>query len=327
MSQDPELGEMIAIPIKEFIALTVVPVDLFVRLSEQKHVLIAKQDSKGATAQIQGLIEKRVEFLYMRKDDYARYSASSVTVAGLVLTQKELSAAKKAEFLTKASATVLSEIESLGMSAEAFEHARLISNSMTMLVEAKLDLFNLLNALSQTSDREFAHSVGTSAIAVMIAKTQGWTKPATFEKLALGCLLHDVGLKELPAALVAKPRAELTAEELATYETHPYRSMEILRSIPSAPEDVIAIAYEHHENALGMGYPRKLRDLRMNPLAKVASLADAFAEITLGSGGPRPVMSPIDALRHIEVVMGQPFNREAFTALKVLVKKDLKDVA
>ena len=327
MGQESENEDFIAIPIREFIAAPVTPVDLYVRLSDLKFVLIVKQDTRGAGQQLIGLESKNVEHLWVRRQDYGLYVGSSVLVAGFLLTQKEISSARKAEFLVRASSAVMNEIEALGLGVESYEHARLIAGSVTSLIEAKSQLFNLLSTLSTLSSANSAHAVGVSAIAVIIAKAQGWTKPATFEKLALGCLLHDVGLKEIPASILAKTRAEMTADDQATYETHPFRAMEILRSISSAPEDVIAIALEHHENAIGQGYPRKLRDLRMNPLAKVAALADCLAELTLPNEYGRAPLSLPEAIAQIEGVMGQPFNRDSFAALKELVKKDLKDAA
>jgi HD-GYP domain-containing protein (c-di-GMP phosphodiesterase class II) len=113
----------------------------------------------------------------------------------------------------------------------------------------------------------------------------------------------------------------MTFDELQAYETHPFRGMEILRTVQSVTDDVISIIYEHHENALGQGYPRKMRDLRMNPLSKVVALADQFVELTLRNPNcpiPKPAY---DAMKYIEVVMGQPFNREAFGGLRLLVVK------
>src|SRR5690606_80586 len=119
--------------------------------------------------------------------------------------------------------------------------------------------------------------------------------------------------------IVNKPRAQLSFDELQVYESHAFRGMEILRTIPSVPDDVVAIVYEHHENAIGQGYPRKLRDLRMNPLAKVVALADAFAELTIKSPNCPTPKSAFDAINYLEVTMGQPFNKEAFTALRLLI--------
>ena len=310
--------EMVAIPIREFIVASVVPVDVFVRLGDQKYVLFLKRDTAGAAAQLQGLESKKVKLVFVRKADFELYVGSSIMVAGLTLTQKELSVAKKAEFLASASAAVLAEITALGLNAQSYEHARSVASATAILIESKPDLYRLLDSFSTMANAEFAHSVAASFVATMIAKGLGWTKPATFEKLALGLLLHDIGLKELPDALLGKSRAERTSAETALYESHPERGVNILRALPAVPDDVVAIVLEHHENAAGQGYPRKLRDLRMNPLAKVAALADAFCEVAMRAA-PHARMSPFHALAHIEGTMGQPFNREAFAALKELI--------
>jgi HD-GYP domain-containing protein (c-di-GMP phosphodiesterase class II) len=140
--------------------------------------------------------------------------------------------------------------------------------------------------------------------------------PQTLEKLALGGLLHDVGLKELPRELLEKSRHLMSAEEVQTYETHVYRGVEILQSMPSVPEEVIAMLFEHHENAIGQGYPRKLRDFKMNPLAKVVALADAFADMTLKNPQNSNIKTPEEAINYIEVTLGQPYNKPTFAALK-----------
>ena len=84
------------------------------------------------------------------------------------------------------------------------------------------------------------------------------------------------------------------------------------------------MVYEHHENAMGLGYPRKLRDIRMNPLAKVVALATQFCELTIPSACQPSPMSPVEAVTYIKEIMGQPYNKEAFSALVKLVEIDFK---
>ena len=127
-------------------------------------------------------------------------------------------------------------------------------------------------------------------------------------------------MKQIDPHILGLPKPELTFEQMATYESHAFRGMEILSRISTVPDDVVAIAYEHHENAIGQGYPRKIRDLRMNPLAKVIAVADQFVDLTLKTAERDfRLYTPDEALDHIERVMAQPFSREAFTALKVLL--------
>ncbi len=312
---------MIAVPIKEFISGGVIPVDLYVRLSDNKFVQIAKQDTKAQAQQLQHFEEKQVDFLFIQREDYNSYVSANVTIAGIVLTHKDISAGRKADFVAKAACAVMNEIEHLGMTPESFEHARTVTYATIALVESRADLFQVLEALSKISDHALAHAVAVSATSVMIGRSIGWTKPATIEKVALGGLLHDVGLKELPPEILAKPILDYTPEEKLVYDSHPFRSMEILRSVPSVPDDVVSIAYEHHENSVGLGFPRKLRDMKINPLAKAVALADAFVDLTILNPNCVTPKSALEALNYIEVTMGQPFNKETFTALKIIVKK------
>ncbi len=156
----------------------------------------------------------------------------------------------------------------------------------------------------------------------MIAQVLKWENKQTMEKLALGALLHDIGLKSLPTDLVNKPRAKMSFEEVQLYETHPFKGMQMLLGLGIVPDDVIAVVYEHHENAIGQGYPRKLRNLKIHPLAKIISLASDFCDLTLPGPNNSAVRSPREAIMTIEITMGQPHNREAFRALQLIVNKE-----
>jgi putative nucleotidyltransferase with HDIG domain len=320
MSMATPAEEMIPIPLKEFISSSVMPVDVYIRLANNKYICIAKEDSPIPADRLASYENHRVDCLYVLKADYHRYTASNLMIADVIINRSEIAAAKKAHFMHKSAMSVMKEIELLGLRPESYDHARQIAQGMTQLVESKVDLFSIMESIAQLSDELLAHSIAVSTISLMIAHMQGWTKKGTFEKLALGALLHDVGLKQLPKALLEKPRSQMSHEEVVLFESHTFKGMEILRTIPAVPDDIIAIVYEHHENSLGQGYPRKIRDMKLNPLARVVGLADAFVELTLKNINCPEPKSPADAVMYIENVMAQPFNRECFTALRLLVK-------
>jgi len=187
------------------------------------------------------------------------------------------------------------------------------------LIENHNKLAQLINSFSQSSDTFINHSMAVSAVSVMIGKGMGWEKRQTLEKLSLGGLLHDIGLKLLPPEIVNKPLAEMTYEETQTYETHPFKGMQLLQSIGSVPDDIVSIVYEHQENRIGQGYPQRIRDVKQHPLAKVVALADAFCYLTMKSVNSPEPKSPREALMYIEFTIGQPFNRDVFRALKNVV--------
>ena len=92
--------------------------------------------------------------------------------------------------------------------------------------------------------------------------------------------------------------------------------------MPSISEDLISVVHEHHENAIGQGYPRRLRDLRMNPLAKVVCTVDVFCDLTMRHpNNPNP-KKPLEAVVYMDETLGAPFNKQVFNALKWLLQHD-----
>lgn len=310
---------MCPIPIRQLIAGARIPVDLYVRIAENKFITIAKAGSLTQVERFLNYENKQLDVLWVRREDYQKFVGMSVAIAGELSKQDKVKDAQKNSVLCQAASSVLSEIKDIGISLESYEHARVVSEATLVLVEKNFDLFAALRSLAENSEMHFNHSVAVSMLSVMLAKSHGWQKPATLEKISLGALLHDIGKRELPPDLLNKARSQMSFDEIATYETHPFRGMELLRTIGIVPDDILSIVYEHHENALGQGYPRRLKDLRINPLARLVGLANQFIDLVRPIQNNAKVKTAQEAVQFIEITMGQPYNKEAFRALKNIV--------
>ncbi len=191
-------------------------------------------------------------------------------------------------------------------------------------MESHKTLTDLFASLAQVGDQMLSHAVAVSSLSVLIGGGLGYEKKTTLEKLAMGGLLHDIGLKALPPELLKKPLATMTTDEIQVYETHAYKGMQMLQSLGIVPDDIVSIVYEHHENAIGQGYPQRMRDVKMHPLAKVVALADAYADLILPNINCPMPKNPREALMYMEHTLGIPFNREAFRALKRIIEGEKK---
>ncbi|QDK37109.1 HD-GYP domain-containing protein [Bdellovibrio sp. NC01] len=309
---DPE--DFMAVSRDEFIPGTQVPVDIFLKLSEKNYVMILKEGAKVNFDQMH--FPEKAEWLYVRKADYHKCVGKALTVAGIVLDSQKISIETKTVVLSRAADSIFKEIEHLGFDHLALEHSKVISKSIQALVDDKPDISFVINLMANLNEDLIRHAMMVSAISVIIARSMKWTMSANLEKLALGALLHDVGMKELPDEILEMPRHAMNREQAAIYESHVYRGVEILRTMPSISDDIIAIVLEHHENSPGQGYPRRIRDFKMNPFARVVALADCFAEVVMKSvNNPNP-KNAAAAVVFIETTLGQPFHKPAFTALK-----------
>lgn len=317
---DNESKAMIAVPLQSLVPGMQVPVDLFVSLNETRFVMIFKAGIVLDSERAKEFDRRGVKELFVRKEDYSRFFNRQIMIAGIVVQHAKINEEQKLGFVHVAGELILRELESMGFSGESYEAARDTAKSILTLVSSEPNLAKLITRFNQTASNVFNHSMAVGLVAVMIGRSIGWTRPETLEKLALGGILHDIGLQEISPAVVAKARTEMSYEELKEYESHSFRGMQILQGLGFVPDDVVAIAYEHHENSIGQGYPRRLWDMKINPLARIIALADTFCDLTLVSPSNQKPKTPEEALWHIETVMGQPFNKEAFKNFKSLLR-------
>lgn len=324
MSEDQKQSEMIAIPVKEFISATKLQTDIFVRLISGRFVQIAHAGDSVPLERLTVYETKKVENLYIRKEDYSKYIDKNLSIAGIIVNRNTLDSAKKNALVTATSQAVLKEMEDIGFTSETFAHAKAITKITVDLVEAKSEFRGLFEALNNCSNEALAHSVAVSIVSVMLGQALGWTQQQVLEKLALGGLLHDIGMKELPSELVDKPRAKMTYNELRDYETHCQRGVEILQSVGNVPDDIICIVLEHHELAGGQGFPKKLKNVRVHPLARVVAMANHFCELTVKNRNTPIVRGPVDAVAYIQKTSGHLYSREMMAALDVAFIKQEK---
>ena len=297
-----------------------VPLDLYIRLSDEKFVLVAKAGSKPQIDQLKNYQNKSVAYVWVQQKDFYKLAHQAAQIAGIALSRKDLSDQVKTTFVTHSARSVFSQLGNMGMNLEVYNNARQVTEAVISLTEGHNSFSQMLESLKATSDVLLAHSVAVSAISVMIGQELGYEKRATLEKLALGGLLHDVGIKALPKELLSKSIANMTTDEIHIWETHAFKGMQMLQSLGVVPEDIISIVYEHHENSIGQGFPNRIRDVKMHPLAKIVALANAFVDMILPNINSPSTKNPREAILYIEITLGTPFNKEAFRALKRIVE-------
>lgn len=317
-----KIDQLIPVPIADFINGAIVPVDLYVKLNDSKYIMVSKAGTRTDREQLKTYDNKKVEYLWVQKVEYSKFIRNNLNIAGIIVTKDNLDVTQKTQVLSQAAASVFAELDHIGIGFESYSHSKQIVEATIALTESHRDLADLFIGLKNCSDYLLKHSMAVSCVSVLIAHALKWENKQTIEKLALGALLHDIGLKAIPPELVAKPRVQMSYDETLLFEQHAYKGMQLLLSLGIVPDDVIAIVYEHHENAIGQGYPRKLRSLKMHPLSRVVAVANEFCNLTIENANCKVPKTPREALLTIEVTMGQPHNKEAFRALQMVVNKE-----
>ncbi len=193
----------------------------------------------------------------------------------------------------------LKEIAGTLIRKQAADLRRLRAISIRSLEHAAedIDLFACLGANPHFSDFPSRHSVHVATVAIAIAIEMDLSERVIVE-LAIGCLIHDLGMLAVPHANFEQER-ELSDEEFAEIAKHPVLTVELFADhLTSLPFTSLLVAYQMHERPNGAGYPRGRSADEIHALAKIAAVADAYTALV--SPRPhRPGLQPYHAVRTI----------------------------
>lgn len=299
------------------------PAAIYLKVNTSSYLLIGKRGDKAAFSELHAYSRKD-SAIYVKNIEYAILIQHVTNVTDRVLTQKCVPDAIKVRFLSG-----LADDASRSLEQSEFTSVSKIQKVSQMVMAlaqqspAFQEVMNILEALPVNDSK---HSMTTCLLSLVICEEMNITLPPALEKVALGALLHDVGMRFLPRGILDKPKHLWTAEEMQTYEQHPIKAVETLRHVKEISNDVLLIIAEHHENSTGTGFPKKLRDIKISPLAKIVALANEFSNLLFDEKTGEKHFSPDQAISHIEEVLGQPYNKQVFLALKNIInKKHLAD--
>ncbi len=305
------------IPIGEFLSRSVVHVDTYMRMASGKFLLIAKAGQATAETSLEKFSTRNLESLYVHLDDYQRFLTASIG-ASAVVTQHggKLKPETRVSVIQDAMISVYREINELGFGDQSYARAKLVNHALMNYVKENASLSDLIEKFGMGSGSDVGHGMMVSMISVMIGLQHDWVKPATLEKLSLGGFLHDVGRSKIPPEIFAKPISTLTHDERVIFESHPEAGVQVLSQSKLVPDDVLLIVLEHHERADGSGFPKRLKDFYISPLARVVALANAFVERI--SQEPRPLSAKDSLLvfNEFREARAHQFNRDALKALE-----------
>ncbi|MGE4130285.1 MAG: response regulator [Bdellovibrionales bacterium] len=304
--------------IDEFVSGKMSLADIFVRITAKRYIQVARQNSELSIDRIQAYKSKGLHFLYIRKEDFARYIGLNVELTKKVMTKKSVSKSQRLRLLKHTGEILLQDAYVNGVSKEKLQASAALVEAMVSTLSEDAELFELLDILQTHADYLYAHSLGVALYASLIAKEVGWTATPTLFKITMGGLLHDIGKKEIERSILEKPRQQLTLQERTMYETHPIRGKELLTLIKSVPEDVAQISMHHHENITGRGFPYRLLKSKIHPLAKLISVVDEFCLLVLKSPGMPEPISAQDALGRIYSLKREELDMSFLRALMQL---------
>ncbi|MDF2904914.1 MAG: hypothetical protein K0R34_235 [Herbinix sp.] len=119
------------------------------------------------------------------------------------------------------------------------------------------------------------HVKRVGLISALLARKLGFS-PHRVELIHLAASIHDVGKLAIDDKILNKA-GKLTPEEYEQVKNHCLYGFELLKnSERELLKEAAIIAYEHHENYDGSGYPRGLKGNEIHLSSRIVALVDVF---------------------------------------------------
>lgn len=146
--------------------------------------------------------------------------------------------------------------------------------SIRMAVTVGADVCAQLADVKSHDEYTFVHTVNVGILSAALGEAVGM-KPSQVFDLTLAALLHDVGKQHTPIAILNKA-GKLDSGERKQMEKHTTAGAAILLARRGVPDVAPIVAFEHHANIDGSGYPNLRRNTRPHLASQIVHVADVF---------------------------------------------------
>lgn len=140
---------------------------------------------------------------------------------------------------------------------------------------------NAMMWLTQIKDQDnytAEHSLRVSIMAVALGQELDLLEQE-LEDLGMAAMLHDVGKVKIPLEILNK-EGSLNKVEYEIMKSHAEEGRKMLMSKKNVPNIAVDVAYNHHEQLDGSGYPRGISADKIPYFAKIVAVVDVFDAIT-----------------------------------------------
>lgn len=249
-----------------------------------------------------------------------------------IMDSDHVSKEQKKEVLSRISSQMVGLLASTTSSdpeevEEAFNKCREFADAIVGVAAQSHKMSNVYDELKMISEAELSHSTAVSTLSCLFAMGLGFVDDEALTDVALGALLHDVGVIRMDPRLLIIPETSYNQAERAEFEQHVTVGLDIIQKNYIELTDVVQTVIEqHHERFDGKGFPNSLGGIALNELAQVVAIADHVDDLMTGrfDGTKR---SPADSLAELAIIRDkstpeeQPFHPEILASVIQHIEK------
>ena len=203
--------------------------------------------------------------------------------------------------------------------AEAKETTRAIYE---MNLNGELPLKVLIYRSNKTPD-PYLHAINVSALSMALAKDIRLEDQA-IQDVGLGGLLHDVGL-HIPSPTDLSGETSTPSDNEGRQQDHPVHGAEILLASSGIPDLVPLVAYEHHIQYDGSGFPKQKSRRNLNLASMITFISNSYDNLRRDRPGEK-VLSLTDSLNWMDQRMGTYYHPMLYKKFRAMVKAQVEQI-
>lgn len=193
-----------------------------------------------------------------------------------------------------------------------------IVRSLAMAMHQEGQVVLPLLELKRFDQYTTTHSSNVAVLTMGLAEYLGYA-PREVRILGVAALLHDIGKVKVPSEVLLKP-GKYTPEERKVIETHPVEGARIILSRHRNMELAATVAYEHHINLDGSGYPRYTYPREAHFASKLVHVCDIY-DALCARRPYRDAFRPEQALVIVEDQSGRHLDPDLVHAFGTMIRQ------
>ncbi|BDQ33535.1 HD family phosphohydrolase [Pseudodesulfovibrio portus] len=268
------------------------PVDLYVfdmdTAQTKKYHKAEERLSKDRQAEVAGFAAESL--LFLLREDYRIYASHLSKKLGLILTEDDFTPQEVAQIFFIAFRDRVEDF--FGNPTEGPFKA--MAKDVSILAEYVWADPGRVEYLTATIHKEYSlttHSVNTMfvGLALFTLVTAGKFRQADLVDVALGLLLHDVGMIQVPRFVLDRA-GYLVQRDRTSIENHVEAGESMMMRLRIQSQIILDCMRQHHERLDGSGYPNRRFKKDISLIGKVCAVADSFCAMVC----ERPFREPKD---------------------------------
>lgn len=161
-------------------------------------------------------------------------------------------------------------------------------------------IFMAMSHVRENSSLVSDHALATCTFSMILGQAMGLDL-VSLQELAMGALLHDIGLVRIPPPLLRRLRDNsnrVSPRERALYEAHAKQGAVELERQGGFSLEVRRVVAEHHALLNGRGFPSEIHPQWISAASQIVMVADQYDELLTGFGVRTPAQ-PHEALHRL----------------------------